>query len=399
MEQQDIRQQIKQNAIMDILNEPSTYNKVMKFQSYKSILGDCKIYLFDEEMSNIDDSFKNYKIGKCGIYGVSDYTKTWIIDSYHGTESRYVEIGKTIDFDLNVFTYLNKIIQGKRINDGINRLDVIEYFNYIKKNEFQCGITTALMERATKPIDLNILSEMLISFVRFDNMNYIDDNCGEINLCENDYARVKRMYDMEIGLINEKYGQFDLLCCCVMKAFLIKEKEKSISADKKIEMLIMYCLYDLSCFIEKELILLALYIMDDEKVKETFQKLNKISKIEENILNVTWDLYHIRLIEQIFLHDNMNKIERNIFSYYATADKGLTDAMNMNPLKAFVILDDYPIPFHSVGVEDICQNGDILLEIRSNVLFRKEKIKGIDFSEKKKNLQSEIHEFKIKRMN
>ncbi len=260
----------KEDIILDILNEFNTYSKVMKFESYKHILGNCKIFLFDEDCSNVGDSFKNIHIGKCGIYGVSDYTKTWIIDTYHGTESRAIEIGKTLDFDLNIFTYLNKIIQGKKINDSIDRLEVIKYFNYIKKKEFQCGITTALMERATKPINLNILSEMLISFVKFDNINYIYDNCGEMILSEDDYARVKCMYDMTLSLTYEKSQQFNLLCCCVMKAFLIKQKEKDINVDQKIDMLIIYCLQDLNCFMEKEIVLLALYIMDDDKVKETF---------------------------------------------------------------------------------------------------------------------------------
>lgn len=89
--------------------------------------------------------------------------------------------------------------------------------------------------------------------------------------------------------------------------------------------------------------LLALYLSDDERTKKTFEKLEKISKIEENILNVSWDIYHIRLIEQIMLYDNMKEKEKTILSYFATADKGLIDAMNINPLKAFVIIDNYPI--------------------------------------------------------
>lgn len=38
---------------------------------------------------------------------------------------------------------------------------------------------------------------------------------------------------------------------------------------------------------------LALYLSDDERTKKTFEKLEKISKIEENILNVSWDIYHM----------------------------------------------------------------------------------------------------------
>lgn len=168
--------------IYDILETPNTYEKIKKFKLYSDILGRCKILLFDEEFSNLGDSFKEYKVGKCGIYGVGDYTKTWVIDSDYMEDIRYIPYGKTIDFDLNILTYLNKIMRGKKINAGIDRTDVIKYFNYIKENGFQFGITTALMERATKPINSKILFEMLTSFERYQKINHIDNEFQKVNL-------------------------------------------------------------------------------------------------------------------------------------------------------------------------------------------------------------------------
>ena len=136
---------------------------------------------------------------------------------------------------------------------------------------------------------------------------------------------------------------------------------------------------------------LALYLSDDERTKKTFEKLEKISKIEENILNVSWDIYHIRLIEQIMLYDNMKEKEKTILSYFATADKGLIDAMNINPLKAFVIIDNYPISYHSLNINDVCRNNCILEEIDTMESIRRIKIKTIDFRRIKQQLQLEIH--------
>lgn len=141
----------------------------------------------------------------------------------------------------------------------------------------------------------------------------------------------------------------------------------------------------------KEIVLLALYLSDDERTKKTFEKLEKISKIEENILNVSWDIYHIRLIEQIMLYDNMKEKEKTILSYFATADKGLIDAMNINPLKAFVIIDNYPISYHSLNINDVCRNNCILEEIDTMESIRRIKIKTIDFRRIKQQLQLEIH--------
>ena len=377
-------------AVCDILESSSTYEKVIKFKSYRQILGECKIFLFDEGTSNLGGSFKDYSLGKCGIYGLGDYTKTWVIDSHYPEDTRYIMCGKTVDFDLNIFTYLNKIMRGMNINAGIDRIDIIDYFNYIKTNGYQYGITTALMERVAKPLDLKILFEMLTSFVRYDKVSQIDKTFKKVHLNIFEYNRIWKLYKNTKKQINESIQQYDAVCCCVMKAYLIKKYDKEKNLNKKVDKFIHYCLHDLNCYMEKEIVLLSLYILENDKTKETFKKLNKTSKIEEQILNVAWDIYHIRLIEQIMFYDNVGRKEQIILSYFATADKGLIDAMKINPLKAFVILDDYPIAFHRIRIEEICQNKDILEEIATKAAERKERAKTTDYAEIKKQLQKEI---------
>lgn len=132
----------KKMAIKDILQSSNTLEKVQKFKLYKDKVSDCRIFLFDEEYSNFDDSLKNKKIGQCGIWGIGDYTKTWILDSKYISERVLVQIGKTIDFDLNILTYLNKIMIGRKIS--IDKAEFLNYLNYLKKDGFQIGITTAL---------------------------------------------------------------------------------------------------------------------------------------------------------------------------------------------------------------------------------------------------------------
>ena len=198
------------------------------------------------------------------------------------------------------------------------------------------------------------------------------------------------MYKNTKKLINESIQQYDAVCCCVMKAYLIKKYDKETNLNKKVDKFINYCLHVLNCYMEKEIILLSLYILEDDRTKETFRKLKKTSNIEEQILNVAWDIYHIRLVEQIMLHDNVGGKEQIILSYFATADKGLIDAMKINPIKAFVILDDYPIAFHSIRIEEICQNEDILEEAATQAVQRIERAKTTDYAEIKEQLQKEV---------
>ena len=83
-------QEYKLAMVYEILESTNTYEKILKFKLYRKTLGNCKIFLFDEETSNLGESFKDYLIGKCGIYGVGDYTKTWVVDSHYPEDTRYI---------------------------------------------------------------------------------------------------------------------------------------------------------------------------------------------------------------------------------------------------------------------------------------------------------------------
>lgn len=195
--------------------------------------------------------------------------------------------------------------------------------------------------------------------------------------------------------MDETLEQFNAVCCCVMKAFLIKTYDIALDKSKKVEKFIDYCLNVLNCYLEKEIVMLSLFIMDDSRTHKTFKKLKNNSDIIKNILNVTWDIYHIRLIEQIMLWDNMKNTERVILSYFGTADNGIIDAMQINPVKAFVIMDDYPISIHQMNIEDVCKNEELLENGYLNANIREKKIKELDFTKIRGQLESEILEKEI----
>ena len=94
----------KKMVIVDILQSSNILEKVKKFRLYKDKIRNCRIFLFDEKYSNFDDSLKNKKIGQCGIWGIGDYTKTWILDSKYILEEVLFQVGKIIYFDLNILT-------------------------------------------------------------------------------------------------------------------------------------------------------------------------------------------------------------------------------------------------------------------------------------------------------
>lgn len=260
----------------------------------------------------------------------------------------------------------------------------------MKREKFQIGVTTALMERVKTNIDLNIFAEMIQSYVKLDNIMYVNKNIEDINLSECDYKRVKELYDKSLEQIDDQIRQYDILCCCVMKAYLIKTFDKEQEKNKKVEKFIEYCLNEINCYSEKEIVVLSLYILDDYRTNRAFKKIKNNEDVIKNILNVTWDLYHIRLIEQIMLYDNLNKKDEIILSYFGTADKGLIDVMQINPAKAVVIMDNKIYIIHQINIENVCKKQELLDNAYNNDYLREKKIKNINFSEMRKQLEFQI---------
>ena len=274
-------------------------------------------------------------------------------------------------------------MMGRKIN--IDENEFLNYFSYLKDKGFEIEITTALMERVRTKIDLRILSEMIISFVKLDNIKDMEN----IYLTENDYLRIKQIHDMALAQVNENLEQFNIICCCIMKAYLIKTYDSS-EKNKKVDIFIKYCLDVLNCYLEREIVILSLYIMDDNRTHRVFKKIKSNDDVIKSILNVAWDIYHISLVEQIMLIKNMKNTEQVILSYYGTADNGINDAMQINPVKAFVIVNDYTISIHQMSINDVCKNQKLLDNGYLNADVRVKKIKELDFKQIRKELETEI---------
>jgi len=69
-----------------------------------------KIFLFDVNKSNFDKTFSNVNYDGFQIYGLSDYTKTWILDSsISNVKDRTLAIHKVVNLDLNILQFFNSI--------------------------------------------------------------------------------------------------------------------------------------------------------------------------------------------------------------------------------------------------------------------------------------------------
>jgi hypothetical protein len=95
--------------ISELYNETNPYKICDIFDSKSKMYKEAKLIYFNLGINPRLESFKNNILNDYSILGISDYEKSYIFDNkYNSKETRVLEIGKTINLDLNILTYLKK---------------------------------------------------------------------------------------------------------------------------------------------------------------------------------------------------------------------------------------------------------------------------------------------------
>lgn len=131
-------------------------NTVLKTEFFDLIflIPGTKIFLFDADQSSFDNSFSNVNYDGFQIYGLSDYTKTWVLDSsVSNLKDRALNVHKVVNLDLNVLQFFNRYSQG-RLNQHKGSMEKL--LSYFKNNNFEYNMSTAMMERSKKHLRLKI---------------------------------------------------------------------------------------------------------------------------------------------------------------------------------------------------------------------------------------------------
>lgn len=297
-----------------------------------------KIFLFDVNKSNFDKTFSNVNYDGFQIYGLSDYTKTWILDSsISNVKDRTLAIHKVVNLDLNILQFFNKFSQGR-----LNKEKQVfkRFLSHFKENGFEYNISTAMLERSKKTFaikDRIIWKEIVGNYLRFTRIDSTIENYPFTNLSEEEKIRVEGIIASIGDFSDEKIREYDVIACLVCKAFLIK-MDRTIK--HKIDALLKYSLDVLNVYLENELVLLDGYFKHDEYVSRTFKKIEGISKdTQSKMLNTIWDIFHIRLMEWMMYSDN-KKDQEIYLHYFSSHDKAFEELLLYNPLKMFVIHDN-----------------------------------------------------------
>ena len=295
------------------------------------------ILLFDTVINPNITMFKNKDINQYCITGISNYERTFVLDSrYKSKYDREIPLGKCINLDLNILSKLKAIKNGILKN---NIDDFIEYLKYIKKNEFNLNMSTAMVERVSVPMSddfkANVWVDYVLSYVTYESIRKFNEyEFSNFRLTEDKYKWALEIYESSLSFSSPS-NEYIVCTCLIMKAFILRNQ--SINKYDKIIQLLEYCLNELYIYLELELYLLALYLLEDDKVKRAFKKIETVSKgTLKKIKNTAWDILHIRMIETLMVSD-LEK-DKIIFEYMGTEDKGLQEIININPIKLMGII-------------------------------------------------------------
>ena len=376
--------------IQEIINCETTIEKMEVFNRWN--LSECRVFLFDEEKSNFGNIGKSISYGKFNLIGLGDYQKIWVIDKNTvNAKDNFLPVVRIINYDLNIFTYIDGLYIGKDVPDKKN---LIRFLHEIKLLRLTNNISTALMERYTTPINSKLLARMIKSYVYFDSINFevFQSNMPQ-TLKPDKYFWMKEIWeDAEAYLRNaEAIQQYEAVCCYILKAFILKNTN-NLSIKAKVAEFKRYCFEDLCVFLELEMFLLILFLKNDSSVQKIFKKLQLGAKeLIDKIHNTAWDIFHIRLLEQSTLFNCIENPDVIYLHYFATADSGLAEVLRANPIKMMVYYNEKIISIRRYNAPDFFTQGELdYYTTEEKVRLRAEKVQNIDFCSIKRGLSSEL---------
>lgn len=352
----------RENDIMKICN---------KFDEKCTGKKDTKLLLFSVNINPNMEVYRNMKFYNYSIMGISDYEKMWVLDSkYPSSQDRELRVGRTINLDLNILTKLKNIVKGKNFSGDE---EFIEYLSYLKINEFNLNMSFSLMERISKQFKRDIWSDYILSYAKYDFLKEISkENLVNVIMSESHYNWAKEIEDASKNS-SKDYEQYKLIQCLIMKAFLLRQEKRDET--QKIIDLVKYSIETLRVYSEFELYLLSLYLRKDDSIKKTFEKAENVSKDTiSRIKNISWDIFHIRLMENLFIKDLREKDEI-ILEYLGTEDKGIQDVININPIKFIGLFEGQDIRKRTYSIFDVLpeKESEIDMILKKHQMSKKEK--------------------------
>lgn len=349
--------------VKSICDASNLVEKQEIFRWNKDKLSNCRILLFNQDLANFPTDWCNQNFGKYSLYGLSDYSKTFILDkNVVDKPANLVAVSRCVNFDLNISSYLRKYYYTYNSfeEDGFKELLL-----YLKEKQFQTTIQAYLLERGYNnydKLDEKATMEIILSDIMFEKSTIEDLKQNKVIrpiLNMEDNMLIKERFDLLLKINRtesfNKPSNYLMIYCVLLKTYLLKYDQK-IYGINKVDCLIGFALDCLSCYSERELVMCALYLRNDNNALPFFRKmLPNVKNIVKEIKNMTWDILHIRLMENEMAIRNQ---EGNLtyLHYFVSRDDRFMNILKTNQVKSFIMIDGKGFIICEKSITNICQN-------------------------------------------
>jgi hypothetical protein len=306
-----------------------------------------KMILFEVSDGDINRiGIENFGLFK--INGLNDYGKVYLFDKrtlkkmITEDDSGYqVILGNEFNIDLNIAQVITKFINERALDDDEENL--IKYLRY-KYPKVPINIMSFLQEQrfhfengSNKKIFEILASISVFETVRHENLEAIPN--VETGFSHADtWWRIlmeKNSYSQEI-LDIKYYTIYSLL----LKIIFLQMKFPSFSDHyvKRGELL-DFVNNQLFVYLENELWFADQLFQNKKIATKIFNKANihmNYAKIIKGIKNMTWDIFHVRLTEDLLEAETVNLNQDIVLPFFISQDRQLNNYINLNPIKKIV---------------------------------------------------------------
>ncbi|OLQ24575.1 hypothetical protein AJQ09_02130 [Listeria seeligeri] len=332
------------------LQKEENLNEIRSLLCNTKLIDEWK-FLFFRENSGVaiptNIFFQEAKLVSLGINGHENFSfldKKQALDLSTQKKSQFGFVN-CVNFDSNIISYMDRLFLTR---DKDNNLDLFLFLRNLlkyRRGDFTCY--PYMYENCTKLDDSNILEgvrsslKAFFTFKEFNNVEEFDnyfynEQVKEYpqNICKESEDFIQMMFQKK----NEIDNKQELLFQKPIQALILQSAIIKFSSNKgikfKIEQLFDFFVNQLGRFFERELAVCYLYLKNDRRTTRFFGKIQKNSK---NILNViegmSWDLYHIRQLEELMTRSEYEKADFEMHSL-ATFDNGLKEMLTIYPVKS-----------------------------------------------------------------
>lgn len=307
----------------------------------------------------------------------------------------------SVSMDTQFASYIERYFYNKRFKDEI---EFEEILYKLIDNDVNLDYVPYAIENMSKGVPIEGIRQNLKEVIRF----FCLDNSTSLLIKnmkvkdENDF--LQKYNSITTSLINPekemlfshfKYMQ-KVLYLILLNIVYINKTQNTLK--DKVDNLLSFMHYDLNTIFARELIVASkFYELDDEII--FFRKVRDINKKTiSRLKNMAWDLALVRLLELSF-KIRPNKNAEFYISYFFTFDKGLSQIIDLFPLKTILTLEEFDlfqtIPY--IEIIDYFEEHDLLDKYYSNEA-REYRQKNLDKTESKYDsliakMENKIEEF------